>query len=87
MNGQAAAAPHLAELNAAYEVHLVALRARVASARAALANHDVVAGTASRAPDRSYTQYASPPRNPYAEHALIPDTPLVASDEGPAWHD
>jgi hypothetical protein len=92
------AAGHLADLNAAYEVHLVALRARVDSARAAIAAESLSGSTAapyepsqsSYAPPQSaYTPPQNPyaPPNPYAEHALIPDTPLVANDDSPLWHD
>lgn len=89
MNDEAAG--HLADLNAAYEVHLVALRARVNSARAAIeaeSAHGHMTAPHPSANDPyapSHEPYA--PHNPYAEHALIPDTPLVANDDSPLWHD
>jgi hypothetical protein len=106
------AAGHLADLNAAYEVHLVALRARVDSARAAIeaesfsgspaapyamtqnayapAQNEYTPAQNEYAPAQNTyapAQNAYAPPNPYAEHALIPDTPLVANDDSPLWHD
>jgi len=86
--GNPAAAEHLAELAARFESHLAALRDRASAAHEAIRAGTEALQADMPAPEpvggfAEPSQYVSPP-NPYAEHALIPDLPIMPSfDEAP----
>ena len=90
MTTNAAAASHLAELDARFEAHRGALREHAEHAKAAIAQSVVT--FAERLPRAS----AAAPPQPIdsvalddANHALIADTPLVSTDDDgiPLWED
>lgn len=85
MTEKAAAAEHLAELEARYQTHIAAMRERASRARLALDD-----GLAELEPSPAIEEpppYVAPPPHPYAEHAILPDDPLVAKDEPPGFDD
>jgi hypothetical protein len=94
VNPSPEAAAHLAEIDQRFEDHLAALRRRADEAKGQIETdaarlheqaspqrdlHEVAAWGVEAPPP-----YTPPPPNPFAENALIPDTPLLAVDEAPA---
>ncbi|GAC1419591.1 MAG: hypothetical protein NVSMB5_11570 [Candidatus Velthaea sp.] len=95
MSAHPGAAPHLAQIDARYETTITALHARANAAKAIVRSDVESLQAALPAPPVADIEepppYAAPPPNPYAEHALIPDAPIVPpvlGDDGmPLWQD